>query len=389
MPGALDKIRVVDLTSQLSGPYCSMLLADHGADVIKVERPGAGDDVRKMPPFVNGESGPFMMWNRNKRGVALDLKDPADRELLLELIDGADVLLENFRPGVLARQGLGWADLRRRNPRLIYGSISGFGQTGPDAQRGGFDVMAQGISGLMAITGPKDGPPHRLPIPLTDIVAGMFLAIGILAAVEARHSTGKGQYVETSLLEAATAIQVFEAVHYFTTGENPPRMGQAHRGNSPYQIFPTADGYVTIGAAQQKYFESFCERADLVQLMRDPRFTTNADRVTNNDDLVALIAERTKLHPTDWWIDELTALGIPCGPVLTHDRVFTLPQLLHRGMVQEVEHPSAGRVRTLGVPVKLSDTPGAIRSSAPTLGQHTDDVRAELARRRVKRVPSA
>jgi CoA:oxalate CoA-transferase len=375
MPGALEGLRVVDLTQMLAGPFCTMNLADHGADVIKVEPPN-GEDVRLFPPHIAGESAPFMVWNRNKRGVTLDLKSPGDRAVLIDLIAGADILVENFRPGAMARLGLGWDDLKDRFPRLIYGSISGYGQTGPFAGRGGFDVMAQGMSGLMAINGPREGEPHRLPIPICDLAAGLYLTIGILAAVEARHRSGRGQHVETSLIEAATALQVYEAAHYFALGTNPPRMGQAHRGASPYQVFPTSDGHVTIGAAKQAFFETLCRLAGLPGLPLDPRFARGEDRVRNNDPLVDILSAATARRSTDWWIAELEAAGVPCGPVLNHEQLFSHPQIVHRRMVEETTHPRAGVVKTLGVPVKLSDTPGAVRFAAPALGQHNDEVRA-------------
>lgn len=378
MSGALEGLRVVDLTQMLAGPLSSMNLADHGADVIKVEPP-QGEDVRRVPPFVDGESAPFMMWNRNKRSIALNLKDASDREVLLGLLARADIVIESFRPGVMKRLGLDWETLHARFPRLIMGSITGYGQTGPFSDRGGFDVMVQGISGLMSITGPRDGPPHRLPIPICDLAAGLYLTIGLLAAVEARHRTGEGQFVETSLLEAATALQVYEAVHHFTTGTNPPRMGQAHRGISPYQVFPSADGHVTVGAGQQKFFEAFCQRAGLEDLIADPRFASIRDRVANNDLLVGLLSEATVRHPTDWWVSELEQLGIPCGPVLTHEQLFAHPQILHNRMVEEVEHPKAGKQRTLGIAVKLSGTPGSIRRPAPMLDQHGEELRRESA----------
>ena len=256
---ALQRLTVVDLSSHLSGPYCAMLLADHGADVIKIERPDGGDDARRMPPFVGGESAPFMIWNRNKRSVVIDLKTEAGKAQLLQLIDGADVLIENFRPGTLDRLGLGWPTLSARNPRLIYAAISGFGQTGPYRERGGFDLITQGMSGLMSVTGPKDGPPHRMPIAISDVAAGMHLAVGVLAALEARHHTGRGQLVETSLLESAMSYGVYEAAHVAATGERPPRLGQAHRGSSPYQVFPTADGWITVGAAQTNFWTRLCD----------------------------------------------------------------------------------------------------------------------------------
>ena len=378
MPGALEHLLVLDLTSHLSGPYCAMLLADHGAEVIKIEPP-SGDSARTMPPFVDGESAPFMTWNRNKRSVVMDLKQAADRDALLGLLDRADVLVENYRPGVLARLGLGWDLLHQRNPRLIFASISGFGQTGPYSSRGGFDLITQAMSGLMSTNGPADGEPFRLPIAISDVAAGMFLAFGVLAAVEARHRTGKGQHVETSLLEAATSLAVYESAHYFATGTRPPRIGQAHRGSSPYQCFATADGYITIGASQQHFFTKLCEIVGQPELASDPRFRTVADRVTHNDLLVARLAETLQQHPSAHWLTTLEAAGIPAGPVLHYDEVFTDPHILARGMVERTEHPVTGTFHTLGVTVKLSDTPGAVRLPAPRLGEHTEAI---LGRRR-------
>lgn len=373
MAGALDHLLVLDLTSHLSGPYCAMMLADHGADVIKIEPP-AGDSARNMPPFVNGESAPFMTWNRNKRSVILDLKQPADKAALLDLIDRADVLIENYRPGVLDRLGLGWDVLHQRNKRLILASISGFGQTGPYSSRGGFDLITQAMSGLMSTNGPADGPPHRLPIAISDVTAGMFLAFGVLAAIEARHRTGEGQRVETSLLEAATSLAVYESAHYFATGTRPERIGQAHRGSSPYQCFRTADGYITVGASQQRFFVQLCTLLGVPELVDDGRFATNADRVRHNATLVGLLAERFQTQPSAHWLEALEKLGIPAGPVLHYDEVFTDPQILARDMVVETRHPVTGPFRTMGVTVKLSETPGSVRGPAPRLGEHTDAI---------------
>jgi crotonobetainyl-CoA:carnitine CoA-transferase CaiB-like acyl-CoA transferase len=373
MAGALDHLLVLDLTSHLSGPYCAMMLADHGAEVIKIEPP-QGDSARAMPPFVNGESAPFMTWNRNKRSVVLDLKQPNDKDALLRLVGQADVLVENYRPGVLDHLGLGWPELHTRNKRLILASISGFGQTGPYSARGGFDLITQAMSGLMSTNGPADGPPHRLPIAISDVTAGMFLAFGVLAAVEARHRTGEGQHVETSLLEAATSLAVYESAHYFATGTRPERIGQAHRGSSPYQCFQTADGYITLGASQQKFFQQLCALVDAPELLSDPRFATNADRVAHNDALVAALGEKLRIQPSAYWLAALEQLGIPAGPVLYYDEVFTNPQILARDMVVETSHPVTGPFRTMGVPVKLSATPGSVRQAAPRLGEHTRDV---------------
>jgi crotonobetainyl-CoA:carnitine CoA-transferase CaiB-like acyl-CoA transferase len=374
MPGALQNLTALDLTSHLSGPYAAMMLADHGADVIKIERKGTGDDARKMPPFVAGESAPFMIWNRNKRSVELDLKDPGDQEALLGLVDGADILIENFRPGVLERLGLGWEVLSRRNPRLIYASISGYGQTGPYSSRGGFDLMAQGMSGLISTNGPAEGPPYRLPIAISDVAAGMFLAFGILAAVEARHQTGRGQQVETSLLEAAISFGVYEAAHYSAHGTRPERIGQAHRGTSPYQCLAAADGYMTIGASNQNFWERFVAIIGRPELKDDPRFKTNADRVRHNGVLIALIEQELVKKPKAFWLEALEMAGIPCGPVLNYDEVFTDPHVLAREMYVPTEHTAAGVFNTIGVPVKMSQTPGGVRRAAPTLGQHTAEV---------------
>jgi crotonobetainyl-CoA:carnitine CoA-transferase CaiB-like acyl-CoA transferase len=289
--------------------------------VIKIEPP-AGDSARNMPPFVNGESAPFMTWNRNKRSVVLDLKQDADREALLALAARADVFIENYRPGVADRLGIGFSVLSERNPRLIYAAISGFGQTGPYRNRGGFDLMTQGMSGLMSINGPEEGPPFRLPIAISDVAAGMFLAFGITAALEARRRTGRGQMVETSLLEAATSFAVYEAAHYFAHGTRPPRIGQRHRGSAPYQVFATADGYITIGGAQQSFFLKLCDLVGLPELKDDPRFRRNADRVKHNDALVALLQEKLRARASAGWLAAFEEAGIPAGPVLQR-RLFS------------------------------------------------------------------
>ncbi len=377
MAGALDGLVVLDLTTHLSGPFCGMQLADLGADVIKIESP-QGDAMRGTPPFIEGESAPFMLWNRNKRGLRLDLKDKDDLAVFWDLVDGADVVLENFRPGVTERLGIGWAALSARNPRLVLGSISGFGQTGPYAKRGGFDLMIQAMSGLMSVTGPKDGPPYRIPLAISDVGAGLYLTIAVLAALRARETTGKGQWVETSLLEATVSLGVYEAASYFASGRRPEKLGQAHRGSSPYQVFRTADGWLTIGGAQQNFFRKLCAMIGQPELADDPRFKANALRVQHNEELVAILQEAIARRPTAEWTDLLEAEGIPAGPVLHHDEVFADPQILARGMVAEVEHARAGRQKTLGVPIKMSATPGGVRRAAPTLGQHD----AELRKRR-------
>jgi len=370
----LNGLTVLDLSTQLSGPYCSMLLGDLGADVIKVERPGRGDDARAFPPFVNGQSAPFMTVNRNKRSLALDLKHPAGREICLRLAARADVLLENFRPGVAERLGVGYPQVSAVNPRIIYCSISGFGQTGPYRERGGFDLIAQGMSGLMSITGEEDGPPLRVPIPLSDIGAGMFGAIGILAALQARERTGRGQWVETSLLETPIAWSVYEAASYLATGEVPPRLGAGHRASAPYQPFRTKDGWLNLGAASQQLWEKFCAVLELPDLAKDPRFVTGAERVKHRKELAALLQARFERETTAHWLSRLEAAGVPAGPVLTYDEVFDDPQVRHREMVVEVDHPVAGRSRVLGVPIKFTETPASVRRPAPTVGQHSAEI---------------
>jgi crotonobetainyl-CoA:carnitine CoA-transferase CaiB-like acyl-CoA transferase len=304
----------------------------------------------------------------------LDFKTNTGKTALLRLIDTADVLIENFRPGTLERLGLGWPNLAVRNPHLIYGAISGFGQTGPYRHRGGFDLIAQSMSGLMSICGPKNGPPHRLPIAISDIAAGTYLAFGILVALEARRRTGRGQMVETSLWDAALSLGVYEAAHVSATGEKPPRLGQAHRGSSPYQVFETVDGWITVGAAQDNFWARLCDLIGIPELRHDPRFATNGQRVRNNDELVTLLQGRLKEKPSAHWLAAMEVAGIPAGPVLSFDEALADPHVVARGMVVETSHPAAGSFKALGVPVKLSDTPGAIRRPAPRLGEHTAQV---------------
>ncbi|MFQ5898287.1 MAG: CaiB/BaiF CoA transferase family protein [Candidatus Methylomirabilia bacterium] len=377
-PPPLDGLRVVDFSTHLSGPYCSMLLGDLGADVIKVERPEGGDEARNMPPFVNGQSAPFMTFNRNKRSLALNMKKSEGRGIALRLIDRADVLLENMKPGTLDRLGIGYEAVSERNPRIIYCSISGFGQTGPYSGRGGFDLVAQGMSGLMSVNGEEDGPPLRVPPPISDIGAGMFATIGILAALAAREQTGRGQWVDTSLLETPIAFAVYETSTYFATGEVPPRLGPGHRTSAPYQAFRTKDGWITVGGAAQHFWPRLCRILGLPQLADDPRFATNPDRVSRRKELAQLLQERLEQEPSAHWLEQLEAEGIPAGPIYTYNQVFADPQVLHRRMAVEVAHPAAGSMRVLGIPIKLSQTPGAIRRPAPLLGQHTTEILTEL-----------
>ncbi|MBP01195.1 MAG: CoA transferase [Rhodospirillaceae bacterium] len=371
---SLSNLKVLDLTSHLSGPYCAMILADHGADVVKIEKPNDGDQLRKTPPFQSGESAPFMLWNRNKRSVTLDLKDFKDHQLLLKMVEAADIMIENFKPGTASRLGIDYVSVSKINPALIYCSISGFGQTGPYAPRGGFDLIACGMSGLMSINGPPDGPPYRIPMPVSDVCGGMNGAIGILTALAARNQTGRGQHVDTSLFESGISLGVYEAANVFANGEVPERLGQAHRGSAPYQLFPTSDGYVTVGGAQDNFWRGTCKILDCEQLVEDPRFKSKAERVANNKVLVSELEVFFRRQSTSKLCKAFDEAGIPAGPVMNHVEVYNDPQTLAREMVVEVEHSKLGQMKTIGIPVKLSDTPGKITRSAPLLGEHNKEV---------------
>ncbi|MBR0654571.1 CaiB/BaiF CoA transferase family protein [Plastoroseomonas arctica] len=379
MPGALDGLIVLDLTSHLSGPYCTMLLADMGADVIKVERPGKGDDSRSMPPFVDGIGAPYALWNRNKRSIALDPKNPEDRAALHALAQRADILVENMRPGALARMGLDYATLSKTNPRLIVCSISGFGQTGPWSEHGGFDLMTQAMSGLMAGNGPIDGEPTRLPIAISDVSGGMFAAIGILGALNARAKTGRGQKVEASLFESALAFGVYEAALVLGTGQRPQRMGQAHRGSAPYQAFESSDGWLTIGAGQDHFFKPFCRLLGLESLAEDARFATNALRVANNIALMQILAEQVRQQPTAHWLEALEEIGIPAEPVLNYDEALAHPQARSLGVVADIPGATRGLKQTLAPAVHLSETRSLVRRPAPGLDEHGAEIRAWLS----------
>ena len=371
---SLSHIKVLDLTSHLSGPYCAMILADHGADVVKIESPNGGDQLRKTPPFQDGESAPFMLWNRNKRSMVMDLKNAEDHKTVLKMIEVADVLIENFKPGTAKRLGIDYETVSVINSKLIYCSISGFGQTGPYSPRGGFDLIACGMSGLMSINGPPEGPPYRIPMPVSDVCGGMNGAIGILMALVARDQTGLGQHVDTSLFEAGISLGVYEAANVFATGQVPERLGQAHRGSAPYQLFTTSDGFMTIGGAQDSFWRGTCKILGCEHLLNDERFTSKADRVENNTQLVEELGKFFIKRTTKELCEAFEAEGIPAGPVMNHVEVFNDPQTLHREMVVETRHSKLGKTKTIGVPVKLSKTPASIRKGAPLLGEHNQEV---------------
>ena len=378
-PRALDGLTVLDLSRVLSGPYCTMMLADMGARVIKVEQPGKGDDTRGWgPPFQNGESAYFLSINRNKESVTLNLKHPEGRRVLDALVARADVLVENFRPGTLERMGLGYADLAQQRPDLVYCSVSGFGQTGPRRREPGYDAVMQGEGGLMSITGPADGPGYRLGIAIVDIVAGMFSAWGVAVALLARERTGRGQLVDVGMLDAAAALLTYQAGIHFTTGEAPGRLGNRHPSITPYETLEAADGELVVAVGNDQLWRTFCGVIGTEELADDPRFRTNKDRVAARDALRPLLVERMRTRPAADWLERLRAAGIPCGAVRDLAQVFTDPQLIERAMVVALDHPVAGAIRQLGVPIKMSETPGAVRTPPPALGQHTAAVLGEL-----------
>jgi len=374
----LDDLVVVDLTRALAGPYCTMMLADLGARVVKVETPDGGDDTRGWgPPFYNGESAYFLSINRNKQSLALNLKDRRGRDLLLRLACRADVLVENFRPGTMDRLGLGYATIREMAPRVVYCSISGFGQTGPYRERAAYDLIVQGMGGIMGITGEPDGAPMRVGVAIADICAGMFAAYGILAALRVRERTGTGQWVDAALLDGQVAWMTYMAANYFATGENPPRVGSAHLNLVPYQPFPTRDGFVNVAVGSEGLWHKFCEALE-TPIATDPRFATNADRVRNRKVLLEVLMPVFARRTTAAWVERLLRAGVPAGPIYRMNEVMDDAQVRHREMVVEVEHPRAGRVRVNGVPVKFSETPGGVVAPPPVLGEHSEAVLREL-----------
>jgi crotonobetainyl-CoA:carnitine CoA-transferase CaiB-like acyl-CoA transferase len=378
----LDDLLVFDLTRVLSGPYCSMYLGDFGARVIKLENPSTGDDTRHFgPPFVGGESTYFMSINRNKESVAIDFKHERGRELALRLAEKADILVENFRPGALTKLGLDYPTLHARNPRLIYCSISGFGHTGDPqwTRRPGYDLVVQGMGGLASLTGEADGQPLKCGISIADLAAGLYGLIGILVALHARARTGRGQHVDVSMLDGQISLLTFHAGSFFATHEAPSRRGNKHPSIVPYETFLAADGWVNIACGNDALFRALCARVpELAALPADPRFATNGARVQNRVALGAILDPLVAAKPVAHWLELCESAGIPCGPILTVADALSHPQVHARGMVKTVAHPTAGEVRVTGVPVALSETPGAVRSAAPTLGQHTRSVLGEL-----------
>ena len=388
MPGALSGLRIFDMSRVLAGPSSAQILGDLGADVIKVERPSEGDDTRKWgPPYLKdpegrdtGESAYYLSTNRSKRSITLDFTKPEGRDLARRLIARSDVLIENYKVGTLARYGLGYAELHKEFPRLVYCSITGFGQTGPYAARAGYDYLIQAMGGIMSMTGVPEGEPMKVAVAIADLMTGSYSTIAILAALRHRDATGQGQHIDMALLDTQVAWLANLGQSYLTSGEVPPRLGNAHAAVVPYQVFKTADGHIVLAIGNDGQYRRFCEFAGAPGLADDPRFATNSARIINRAALVPEIAAIVARHPSAYWIDKLEPLGVPCGPINTLDQVFADPQVQARGMTVDLPHPAAGGkpTRLIASPIKLSETPVEYRRAPPTLGEHTEEVLREL-----------
>ena len=383
---ALKDIRIIDITRAMAGPYCTMMLGDFGADVIKVERPGSGDESRGWgPPFVGaaygsypGESAYFLSANRNKRSLTVNLKDPAGLKIIQKLVLISDVFIENFRTGVLDKMGLGYEDLKKDNPGLIYCSVSGYGQTGPYRERPGYDAIIQAEGGMMSITGPKEGPPSRVGIPIIDITSGMFAASAILASLYERLESGLGQHIDVSLLDTQAALLANVASNYLVGGEPPQRQGNAHPNIAPYEPFQAKDKGFVLGAANQRQWDKLCDTIHQPGLKTDSRFLTNQHRVKNRADLIEVLNDIFKDKNAAEWLDQIQNAGLPCGPINSVPEVFQHPQREARGLVQEVEHGSDGKVSLTGFPYKLSRTPAETHQPPPRLGEHNREILVDL-----------
>jgi len=376
---SLHGIKVVDFSQFLSASYCSQILGDLGADIIKIERPGVGEVYRNYgPKFINGESTSFLAMNRNKKSLSLNLKKEKAIQIVKELIRDTDILIENFKPGKLKKLQLDYESVKLINPKLIYCSVSGYGSTGPYASKGGFDLIAQGMSGLMSVTGEEDGPPVKVGYPITDIGSGMYAAIGILAALIAREKSQKGQFIDTSLFETGVAWALMPALNYFADGTIPKRMGSASPQNAPYQAFETKDGAFTVGTGNEMLWQKFCEVFDLSELLCNLKYSTNVLRLKNQKSLASTIQKTLKNITTEECIKRLDGAGIPCGPINTLDKVLADPQVIARNLITEMNHKKAGKVKTLAFPVKLSKTPASIRLAPAFLGEHTTEILNKL-----------
>ena len=374
MKKALENIRVLDFTRVLAGPFCTMMLADLGAEVIKVERPQEGDDARSFGPFVGKESAYFMSINRNKKSICLNLKNRDAIAVVKRMIPKIDVVVENFRPGVMDKLGLGYEELRKLNPGLIYATSSGFGSTGPYSQLPAYDLILQGMGGIMSITGEDADHPIKVGSSIADIFAGVFCAIGILAALNHREKTGEGQMVDVSMLDCQVAILENAISRYFVSGENPVPIGNRHPSIAPFATLHTASGFLNIAVGNDSLWEKFCQLIGKPELMKDPRFVDNDSRNRNWDSLKPILEDVLRKETKESWIERLQAAGVPCGPINTIADVVKDPQVLHREMIVEIEHPVAGKLKMPGCPIKLSETPASVEKPSPTLGQHQEEI---------------
>ena len=374
MAGPLHGIKVLDLTRVLAGPYATMLLGDLGAEVIKIEQPGAGDESRNFGPFKNGFSLYFMSVNRGKRSLTLNLKTERGQAIFKQLVAHTDIVVENFRPGTMKKLGLDYDTLKTEHPSLIYAACSGFGQTGPYAQQGAYDMIIQGMGGIISITGEPDGPPVRVGTSISDITAALFTTIGVLSALHHRNQTGKGQLVDVAMLDSLVAVLENAVVRYFATSEAPKPLGARHPAITPFEAFASADGHVIIALGNDTLWAKFCEHVNRQDLISDERFRTNADRTENHAELFPILSDIMSQRTTDAWIDALGQIGVPCGPINTMDKVVSHPQVQAREMITRVVHQMTGAVEVPGVPIKLSETPGNVDAPAPSLGEHTTEI---------------
>jgi crotonobetainyl-CoA:carnitine CoA-transferase CaiB-like acyl-CoA transferase len=377
---ALEGVRVLDLTRALAGPYCTLMLADYGADVIKIEVPGKGDDTRAWgPPYIHDESAYFLSINRNKRSLTLNLKEPKAREIFMKLARDADVIVENYTPGVVHRLGIDYDSVKAVKPDIVYCSISGFGQTGPYRELPAYDQMMQGVGGIMSLTGDPDGPPMKVGIAITDIGAGMLGAYAVMTALFHRARTGQGQYLDVSMLDLQVSWLTYQAGAYFAAGSPPPRVGAAHPNLVPYQAFKCSDGkYVNVAVGNDRFWLRFCDALGRPDLAQDPAYAQNKDRVRQRAKLVGILEQEFKKRPVKHWVRVLEKGGVPCGPINDMADVFSNPQVLERKMLEELDHPTAGRIKQTGISIKFSDTPGEIKSPPPVLGQHNEEILASL-----------